>query len=879
MGPFSELPWPLTGRVEELALVREALHSEKGSVVIAGDAGVGKTRLATEFASEPRDGRVIHVAASLSLRDVPLGAFGAHLPAIASRAPRQQFESLRLLAESLAPPGEPAPLLWVDDAHLLDDLSAGLVLQLAAGGRASVLATLRSGEPCPDAVRRLWRDGLARRLELQPLGAHDVGEVLARVLGGPLDGATHQRVWRASQGNLLYLRELVRIGLESGALARRGDVWIWEGPLRVSPELQELIAERCDGLEAATRAALETIAIAEPLTPEVAERLGIGAQLADLERHGLIAIATDGSHTTLRLSHPLFGQVVRAGMSPLREQELARAHAAALAATGGDPLRLAIAQLAGHLAADPSLLLDAALRARVVADHALATRLTRAAIAAGGGARAIVACAECLFWEQRFVEVIRLLDENPIDAGETEPRIIALHNRASALYWGFGRAEEALQALELAESIAPENPFARQATGQRAMVLTNEGRSDEAIALARRILADPQSRAPEKVYAYSAMTVSLAQSGRFGEALTQAREGMPLAMQIRDELPATGGGILIGAATAWFLSGDFATLDALIGAIYRNAAEQGDPFLGVWAHFLARGDLARGRLADAERRASEAVALLRLHDPGLLLPWALAVLAQITAQRGEAERARDLIRELDACPCRLPSCDAEHEVARAWAEAVVGDRVAARRRTIAIARAQHAAGLHAPAAFAAHEAARLGAASEAAAILERLDGLVEGPLLEAWAQHVRALAARDPAALEAAAESLAAADALLHAAEADAIASALYRDAGRRSAAQRAAARALRRAASCGEPRTPALDALRDEAGATLTPRELHIARLAVAGRTRREIASDLELSMRTVGNHLNHIYAKLGVTDRASLAARLEDEAATPEA
>lgn len=878
MGPFSGSPWPLIGRAEELALVREALHAGKGSIVIAGGAGVGKTRLAAELAADPRDGRVIHVAASLSLRDVPLGAFGAHLPAIASRTPRQQFDSLRLLAESLAPPGEPAPLVWVDDAQLLDDLSAGLVLQLASGGRASLMATLRSGEPCPDAVRRLWRDGLARRLELQPLGVHDVGELLAGVLGAPPDGATHQRMWKASQGNLLYLRELVRVGLESGALARRGDVWIWEGPLRVSPELQELIAERCDGLEAATRAALETIAIAEPLTPEVAESLGIGAQLADLERHGLIAIETNGEHATLRLSHPLFGQVLRAGMSQLREQELARAHAAALAATGGDPLRLAIAQLAGHLAADPSLLLEAALRARVVADHALATRLTRAAVAAGGGARAIVACAECLFWEQRYEEVLRLLDENPIDAGETESRTIALHNRASALYWGFGRAEEALDALRLAESIAPGSPLARQATGQRAMVLTNLGRSDEAIELARSILVDPLSRAPEKVYAYSAITVALAQSGRFGEALAQAREGMPLALQIRDELPSTGGGILIGAAIAWFLSGDFAALDGVIGAIYRTAAEQGDPFLGVWAHFLARGDLARGRLADAERRASEAVALLRLHDPGLLLPWALAVLAQIAAQRGEVARARDLIRELDACPCRLASCDAELEVARAWAEAAVGDRTEARRRALAIARAQHTAGLYAPALFAAHAAARLGAATEAAALVDSLVDRVEGALPAAWVREVRALAQRDPAALEAAAEALAGADALLDAAEADAIASSLYREAGRRMAAQRSAARALQRAASCGKPRTPALDALRGDAGAALTPRELHIARLAASGRTRREIAAELALSMRTVSNHLNHIYAKLGVTDRASLAAHLDGDAAATD-
>jgi len=874
MTRFRDVVWPLVGRSEELALIEETLRDPARSIVIAGEAGVGKTRLAAEFATRARPARVVHVAASASLREVPLGAFGPHLPPIAATSPRQPSESLRQLAASIAPPGEAAPLVWVDDAHLLDDLSAGLALQLAAGGRASVLATLRSGESCPDAIRRLWRDGHARRLELQPLGEDDVGALLGRVLGAPPDGATHQRMWKASRGNLLYLRELVRIGLESGALTRRGDVWMWEGELRVSPELQDLIAERLEGLEPATRAALEVIALAEPLTTGIATRLGVAERLGDLERHGLLRIDVGDADATLRLAHPLFGQVLRASMSPLRQVEIARAHAEALAATGGDPFRLAIAQVAGHVAADPELLLAAARRARVLADHTLATKLTRAAVAAGGGGRAIVACAECLFWEQRYGEVLRLLDENPIEESDVESRIIALHNRASALYWGFGRGEEALEALRRAESIAPENPFAAQAAGQRAMVLTNEARSDEALALARRILDDPASRAPEKVYAYSAATVALAQSGRFGEALAHAQAGLPLALQIREELPATGGGILIGAAVAWFLGGDFAALEGLIGAIYRTAAEHGDPFLGVWAHFLARGDLARGRLADADRRASEAVALLRLHDPGLLLPWALAVLAQIAAQRGEVERARDLVRELDACPCRLASCEAEVELAHAWVEAATGDRVAARRRALATARAQHEAGLHAPAAFAVHEAARLGAASEAAALTEAIEARVEGALAAAWFREVRALAARDPAALEAAAEALASADALLDAAEADAVASALHREAGRRLAAQRAAARALQRAAACGDPQTPALEALRADASGALTPRELHIARLAASGRTRREIATELALSMRTVSNHLNHIYAKLGVTDRASLAAQLEEAA-----
>jgi DNA-binding CsgD family transcriptional regulator/tetratricopeptide (TPR) repeat protein len=863
--------WPLVGRAEELALIEEALRAATPSVVIAGEAGVGKTRLAAEFAAHARAARVVRVAASTSLREVPLGAFGAQLPGAPGRAPRQKADSLRAIAEALAPAGADPPLVWVDDAHLLDDLSAGLVLQLAAGGRASLLATLRSGEPCPDAVRRLWRDGLAQRLELQPLGVHDVGELLGRVLGAPPDGATLQRMGNASRGNLLYLRELVRIGLASGALARRGEVWIWDGPLRVSPGLQDLIAERIGGLDAETRAALEAVAVAEPLTARVAERLGIASRMVDLERHGLLQVEAGDAGTTLRLAHPLFGHVLRAGLSPLRAAELERAHAGALAATGGDSLRLAIAQVAGHMAADPALLLDAALRARVLADHALATKLTRAAVAAGGGGRAIVAHAECLFWEQRYDEALRFLDENPIDESDVESRIIALHNRASALFWGLGRAAEALDALQRAEAIAPENPFAAQAAGQRALVLTNEGRSGEAIELARRILDDPRSRAPEKVYAYSAITVALAQSGRFGEALAHAQAGMPLALQIRDELPATGGGILIGAAIAWFLGGDFAALDGVIGAIYRTAAERGDPFLGVWAHFLARADLARGRLADADRRASEAVALLRLHDPGLLLPWALAVLAQIAAQRGEVARAQELIRELDARPCRIASCDAELEVARAWVEAAVGDRVAARRRAVATAWAQHEAGLHGPAAFAAHEAARLGAVSEAEPLFGALDRRVEGPLCAAWAQEVGALASRDAAALESAAEALAAAGALLDAAEADATASVVHREAGRRLAAQRAAARALKSAASCGGPRTPLLDPLRDDAAAELTPRELHIARLAASGRTRREIATALGLSMRTVSNHLNHIYAKLGVADRASLAAYLE--------
>jgi ATP/maltotriose-dependent transcriptional regulator MalT len=864
--------WPLVGRASELARVDEALAGRTGGLLIAGEAGVGKTRLAAEAAARATGLRVVRVAASSSLRAVPLGAFSAVLPAQAGQAPRQPAELLWTVVEQHAPAGEAPPLVCVDDAQLLDELSAGLALELAAGGRARLLVTLRTGEPCPEAVRRLWRDGHLCRLDLQPLGAEETAELVARALGGPLDGATLQRIWSASRGNLLYLRELVRIGLDSGALARRGEIWIWDGPLVVSTELRDLIAERMAGLDEPTLAALEAAAVAEPFPHAIAERLGIADRLVDLERRGLLRVDAQGEH---RLAHPLFGQVLRAGLAPLRAAELARSHAAALDETGGDLLRRAIAQADGYAPPDPALLLAASLRARVLADPALATRLARAAVAAGGGARAVAVTAECLFWEQRYGEVLALLDATPIDERDVDARIVALHNRASALYWGFGRADEAIAELLRAEALAPGHPLAVQAAGQRAVVLCDEGRAEEAIALARRILDGPASRVPERVYAHSASTLARATVGRFAEALAEAERALPLALSVGDELPTAGDGIVVGAVVSWFLGGQFAALEAMIAPIYRERAALGDPFLGVWAFFLARNEVARGRLVEADRRGSEAVALLRRRDPGMVLPWALASLAQVAAQRGDAGRARALVEELDRQPAHMAACEGEMDLARAWTQAAAGELPAARRRALAAARRELGRGLFGVAGFVAHEAARLGAVGDAAALMAEIAPRVDGALPAAWADHARALAAHDAAALESAGESLAAIGACLHAAEAMAAAAALHREAGRKGAAQRTAGRALALAVPCGAPRTPALAPLRAAPTAALTPRELHVARLAACGRTRREIATELALSMRTVSNHLNHVYAKLGVADRAALLALLGEGAA----
>jgi DNA-binding NarL/FixJ family response regulator len=61
-----------------------------------------------------------------------------------------------------------------------------------------------------------------------------------------------------------------------------------------------------------------------------------------------------------------------------------------------------------------------------------------------------------------------------------------------------------------------------------------------------------------------------------------------------------------------------------------------------------------------------------------------------------------------------------------------------------------------------------------------------------------------------------------------------------------------------------------DMSAARLTPRESEVASLAAAGRSNREIADQMHLSLRTVENHLQRAFVKLGVNDRSALSKTL---------
>ena len=157
--------WPFVGRGGPLTTVREALRSGAG-MMIAGAAGVGKSRLAAQSLAGLPGYSVVRALGTETASMIPFGAF-AH---VLTGPPRSGENLLRWAARHLRDrAGRDRLLVSVDDAHRLDPASAALVHYLAGNGQARLLVTVRSGEPQPDAVTALWKDELLERIELPPL--------------------------------------------------------------------------------------------------------------------------------------------------------------------------------------------------------------------------------------------------------------------------------------------------------------------------------------------------------------------------------------------------------------------------------------------------------------------------------------------------------------------------------------------------------------------------------------------------------------------------------------------------------------------------------------------------------------------------------------
>jgi DNA-binding CsgD family transcriptional regulator len=279
---------------------------------------------------------------------------------------------------------------------------------------------------------------------------------------------------------------------------------------------------------------------------------------------------------------------------------------------------------------------------------------------------------------------------------------------------------------------------------------------------------------------------------------------------------------------------------------------------------LARVLLLAGRPRSAARWCRDVVSGARVHNLASHLPLGLSVLIVASAWTyalDDVERAWRELAELD-----LPE-DPWYVLARAWRLAAQGDVGAATPLLVAGAERAAERGQLAMAVALLHDVVRLGYPEAVADRLAELANRCDSRLVAARAGHAVAARDRDVRGLVAIADEFEDQGAVLFAAEALATAAQHARSAGSGPSASTLRVRAAALGGRCEGARTPLL--LTDQV-IPLTAREREVALLAAGNMPSKEIAARLGLSVRTVGNHLQACYAKLGISGRTELSGVL---------
>ena len=379
----------LVGRAEQLAVLHAALAParRKGPsvVLVGGEAGVGKSRLVSEFAARTRaagarvlKGRCVELGTdglpfapfTAVLRELirDLGADGVAglLPGRVTRdfarllpefgpadgdagesvARARLFEQMLALLERLAD-GGPVVLL-IEDAHWADrstrDLLAFLVSRQQILDRVLIIVTYRSDElhrthPLRPLLAELGRLAWVERMELPRLDRRHAGELVARILGREPEPSLADEVYRRADGNPLFVEELLcddcTGGLTPGLPASLRDLLLVSVG-RLPEETQEVLRTASAGGQHVGHALLEAVTalsddgLSRALRPAVAANVLTAEADGYAFRHGLIreAILDDlmpGDHTRL---HTRFAEALEAdpGLLPPGRAVIEQAH-------------------------------------------------------------------------------------------------------------------------------------------------------------------------------------------------------------------------------------------------------------------------------------------------------------------------------------------------------------------------------------------------------------------------------------------------------------------------------------------------------------------------------------------------------------------------
>jgi DNA-binding CsgD family transcriptional regulator/tetratricopeptide (TPR) repeat protein len=696
------------GRSRELAELEAALADASAGrpslAFIAGESGVGKTRLLKELerGALAADARVVSgecvslgedelpyapiVAALRSLtRDcdpvldelgpatraglaslLPELAPDTELPVEDRDAPAQSrvFEALLTLLDHL---GRHEPvLLAIEDLHWADASTRGFLSFLARSLRSErvlLVASYRPDElhrrhPLRPLLAELERGPRARRIELVALTRPELAEQLEDILGAAPDEARVARMYARSEGNPLFTEELLAAGLDG-----RGEL---------PPTLRDALMVRIEALSQDAQEVLRVLAAGRRLDHVLlAEASGLEAgALREALREaaaGHVIEADDEDNYAFR--HALLREVVHDDLLPGEHAELHLALARALEhrmQDQGGSARLA-AGIAHHYlsAGDQPAGFAAAVRAGDAADavhaHGEAARLYERALqlwprvpdpeALAGIDHATLLCRAASTHDDNYrAEALYEAALSEIDETVEPYRAADLLEHLANLRWSLGAAEAGLETLERGLALLPADDASAERAmllGLRAKFLMLRGRHRSAVEAAREALAAAEAAAEPaaRSRALNVLGFSHLALGHVDVGAEKLREALDLAV---DEgcFPEMRSAY-INLADGLHLSGrsDEARAVAHEGAERTAALGRYSTWVSAMEAEIA---LDTGDWAYAERH---------LPDPGPVTGTSFVNFAlrhaELALGQGDAARARSLLDDVDAASVNL----------------------------------------------------------------------------------------------------------------------------------------------------------------------------------------------------------------------------------
>lgn len=845
------------------------MSGEYGVAVEALSTGslVGRDRLLDDLA-----GRLVSGAGAVVTGPPGSGVSALLIALVHAERARGQRVVHRLATPDQSPMTgvEDHDLVVIDDAHLLTAAAAGDVREhLLAGTVRVVLGS--TGRPLVEPLGWLWRSGLLARIDVPALEADHVAELVERAAGAPPDRPTVDAFMADSGGLPAFLVDPLAAAVTDGALSTSAGMVRLTGMLPDPAGLRDRWAALALTLDADEREALDLVCVAGQIDAGTAHEILPVAAFDELERRGVLVRVRSLDRWVVRAAAGAIRRSVRRAMGPAEVRRRAEELLPALAAQADRLGRVDASELAvaAALAGQIDRVADAAAAVRTLMDEQRpdeAEDLASAAASAGDHRSALMLAkllSERGDRQGAADRLERLLAEPELDVFV---QFGAAAELATLRLWDLGDAEGAIRLVRsMEEASGGADGPARPA---HLTVLAFAGHVGEVIDLAGE---RPGQLLAGTEMLYQGTSVAFALGGQADQGVELARRGLDLCLgsdaanrELDSEIH------VLSLALALTEAGHLLEAESLATRHYEAAVGRAAN-LAWMAIARARVALARGDLAGLDRFGAEAAGIFVARNNASPLRWAVAGRLFAAALRADLPATQGYLAELDALDeSGVRFLDADVARARAWALAVTGDGLAARRELADAAADAESLGNLALAANVWHTAFRLGDRDRAIGQVERLGVALSNPWGDLLAAHARATAAEAHDALLTVASAFHTQGRDLEAREAvaQAVGAALR-------AGDRAGVRAARRAESelallAPGAVTPML-ALAPVP--QLTAREREVSLLAAGSATSQAIAAELGISVRTVDNLLGRSYLKLGVASRDELADALRRE------